>query len=79
MKSRMRITITTPRGTFTGLLMTRQEAKEKGLDHAAAALEHYLSGKGTPFKIDKEWFRSYDSVIEAEEINIRRFFGRNIS
>lgn len=26
----MRITITTPRGTFTGLLMTRQEAKEKG-------------------------------------------------
>ena len=30
MKSRMRITITTPRGTFTGLLMTRQEAKEKG-------------------------------------------------
>ena len=52
-----------------------QEAKEKGLDHAAAALEHYLSGKGTPFKIDKEWFRSYDSVIEAEEINIRRFFG----
>lgn len=26
----MRITITTLRGTFTGLLMTRQEAKEKG-------------------------------------------------
>lgn len=26
----MRITITTPRGTFTGLLMTRQKAKEKG-------------------------------------------------
>ncbi|WP_418576643.1 hypothetical protein [Phascolarctobacterium succinatutens] len=24
------ITVTTPRGTFTGLLMTRQEAKEKG-------------------------------------------------
>lgn len=26
----MKITITTPRGTFTGLLMTRQQAKEKG-------------------------------------------------
>ena len=25
-----KITVTTPRGTFTGLLMTRQEVKEKG-------------------------------------------------
>ena len=25
-----KITVITPRGTFTGLLMTRQEAKEKG-------------------------------------------------
>ena len=27
-----KITVTTLRGTFTGLLMTRQEAKEKGYD-----------------------------------------------
>ena len=51
-----------------------KKAREEGLVVSAAALEHYLSGKGTPFKIEKEWFRKFKSVVSAEQKNIDRFF-----
>ena len=49
-------------------------SKEQGLVYAPLALEHFLSGEGTPFKINKDWFRGFGVVLDAEQTNIDRFF-----
>lgn len=50
-----------------------RKGRARGKDTAADMLEHWLKGNGSDKKLDCNWLRNHDSIIDAEDTNKKRF------
>ena len=48
------------------------KGRSMGKNVAADMLEHWLNGYGSDKKLDCNWLRTYDSIIETEDINKKK-------